>query len=92
MLLKALTEGRVSGTSTLQVPDGILGAVLISTDSTNAAVVTVQRIDGAGKTIFSISTKTPLFVAGPFSLEGATAVYYSVSGTGATAQFYEWVN
>jgi hypothetical protein len=92
MLIKALTNGRISGTGTAIVASGMLGAVLISTDGTNAAVVTVQRNDASGKAVFSISTKTPLFVAGPISLEEADVAYYSITGTGAAAQLYEWIN
>lgn len=94
MLLKALTDGSVAGTGTLTFPSnfqgGILGGVLITTDGTNAAVVTVQRTDSSGKTIFKISTKQPLMIMAPFGMEGATVAYYSVSGTGAAAQFFEW--
>lgn len=96
MLLKPATNGAVSGTGTAFIESRILGAVLISTDGTNAAVVTVQKDDSSGRTVFSISTKTPLFIMGPIGIRdtanaASQQAYYSVTGTGASAQFYEWV-
>ena len=92
MLIKALTNGRISGTGSLDVSSGILGGALITTNGSDAVTVTVQRVDSGGKTIFSVSTTVPMFAAGPMSLEGATTAYYSISGTGGTAQLYEWIN
>ena len=92
MLIKALTNGRISGTGSLEVSSGILGGALITTNGTDAVTVTVQRVDSGGKTIVSVSTTVPMFVAGPFSLENSLIAYYSVSGTGGTAQLYEWIN
>jgi hypothetical protein len=92
MILKALNSGRVSGTGTVTVNSEILGGVLITTNGSDAVTVTVQRVDSGGKTIFSVSTTVPMFAAGPMSLEKSDAAYYSVSGTGGTAQFYEWIN
>jgi hypothetical protein len=86
VILKALTDGGVTSTDTLTCASGLFG-VLISTDATNAATVTVQRVGSGGKTVFDCH-----FVVGPISLEDSTALYYSVSGTGATAMFYEWIN
>lgn len=94
MLLKALTDGSVTGTGTFAFQSsyqgGLLGGVLITADGTNAATVTVQRNDSNGKTVFKLVTKTPLMIKAPISMEGAQGGYYSVSGTGAAAQFFEW--
>lgn len=92
MILRALTNGAVSGDQTLEVKSGILGGVLITADGTNNAVVTVRRVDNAGKPILQVTTKIPLFPTAPFHLEDATSIFVSVSGTGAAAQFYEWVS
>ena len=97
MNLRTLTDGRVAGTGTLTLqgshnPGGKLGAVLISTDGTNAAVVTVQRSDASGLTLFSMSTKTPIDVQMPIDSQGTSTLYFSVTGTGAEAQFYEWID
>lgn len=91
MLLRALFDGSISAPASAKVGSGIVGGVLITTDGTNAAVVIVRRGDSAGKQVFKISTKTPLFVKAPIGLEGTTDAYCDVSGTGAAAQFYEWL-
>ena len=91
MILNPLTDGKVTGTAELIIPSGILGGVLISTNSSNAAVVTVQRNNASGKKVFDISTIAPAFLIGPVSLEDTDIAYYSVTGTGASVQFYEWV-
>ena len=91
MLLKTLTAGAVSGTDTLTVKGFIIGGVLITTDGTNAAAVTIRRDDASGKILFQISTKTPIFASGPFSTEETSRIYLSVTGTGGAAQIYEWI-
>jgi hypothetical protein len=91
MVLRPLTNGSFSGTQTLTVNACIIGGVLITADSTNNATVTIQRENDTGKEVFEIVTKVPLWIAGPFSLEGARTAYVNVSGTGAAAQIYEWV-
>ena len=90
MNLRALTDGAVTGTGTVKVSRYLIGAVLISADGTNAATVTLQQDDSGGKKIFEVVTKTPLFVDACISTEGSEHVYYSVSGTGASAQLYEY--
>lgn len=94
MLLKALNDGSVTGTGTFAFSSsyqgGILGGVLITADGTNAATVTVQRNDANGKTVFKLVTKQPILIKAPISMEGAQLGYFSVSGTGAAAQFFEW--
>jgi hypothetical protein len=96
MILRALTNGAVIGSNALKVASGIIGGVLITTDNTNAASVVIYRSDGGGnqgaKAIFSISTKTTIWVGAPFTIEEAGYVLVVVSGTGASAQIYEWVN
>jgi hypothetical protein len=91
LILNALTDGKVSGTGTLTIPSGMLGGILISTNSSNAAVVTVQRDDANGKKVFDISTIAPAFLIGPVALQDTDTAYYSVTGTGASVQFYESV-
>lgn len=91
MVLRPITNGSVTGNNTLTIASQIVGGVLITTDGTNAAVVTVHRDDASGKEIFDISSKQPLWIAGPFSLEGTDQAYVTVSGTGAAVQIYEWV-
>ena len=89
MLLKSKTAGKVSGTGTITLDTGILGGVLISTDGTNAAAVVIQKTNSSGEKVLDVSTKQPLWVGAPMDV-GAT-MYYDISGTGASAQLYEYV-
>ncbi len=96
MLLKPVSDGSVTGTGPLTFENLTLGGVLITANGTNDATVTLQSKDSNGFTVFKIVTKSPLFVAGPFSIVDADGkpqetAYFSVSGTGAAAQFFEWI-
>lgn len=91
MILRALTNGKVSGVHTLIVPSQIVGGVLITTNNTDAASVTVRRIDANGLPIIDISTVTSMFVGAPFGMDDTDRIHVTVSGTGASAQIYEWV-
>lgn len=96
MILRPLTPGAVSGTGTLTVGSRTLGGVLISTNNTNAATVVIKTNDSSGYEVFDISTLSPGFHIAPIRLEapGESAtetLYYDISGTGASAQLYEWV-
>ena len=95
MILNPVSDGSVTSTGTLTFNSRILGGVLITTDGTNAAVVTLQTVNGSGRKVFQISTKSPIFVAGPISISDVNgdpqqAGFYDVAGTGAAVQFYEW--
>ena len=92
MVLRKLSNGRISGTGTIQCKSFILGGVLISTNNTNAAAVQIRRDDVNGKLLFDISTITSMFATAPISTEGTQTLYYSITGTGGSAQLYEWVD
>ena len=95
MLLKVLTNGDVSGTGTVQCGSnegsGILGGILITTDNSTLGVVSIKRNDTNGKEIIKISTKTTMWINGPFSMEGTNNVFYNISGSGCSATLYEWI-
>ncbi len=90
MILNPVSDGSVTGTGTLEFLSGLLGGVLITADGTNDTTVTLQRDNSDGFTVFKIVTKSPQFIPAPFNL-GSKVGYYSVTGTGHGAQFYEWV-
>jgi len=91
MLLKAITNGSVTGNGTISCVSTICGGVLITTDGTNAVTVVVRRLDANGKKIIQIVSDSTIWISGPFSLEGTEQLYHEVSGTGGAAQFFEWV-
>ena len=74
MILKAPTNGSVSGTGTLTCESRLFGGALITSDGTNAAVVTVQNDDANGTEIFDVSSKIPFFANGPISC--SNQIYY----------------
>ena len=92
MKLRALNNGAVTSTGTVTVPSATIGGVLVTADGTNNATISLKRDDTNGKEIFDLVTKSPGFFVAPVDTEGTTTVYYSVSGTGAAAQLYEWVS
>ena len=91
MLIKAITNGSVTSTGTVECESQIVGGVLITTDNTNQGTVILRRDDASGKQIIEIKTVTSMWISGPFSMEGTSALYHAVSGTGCEAQLYEWV-
>ena len=88
MLLRSLGV-KTTGTGTKDLTRGVFGGALISTDNTNAAVVQIRKGNSAGEVIYDLSTKTAGFHAwGP--IEADEIIYYSISGTGASAQLFEY--
>ena len=90
MILNPVSDGDVTGTGTLTFQSRILGGVLITADGSADATVTLQQDNSDGFTVFKLVTKSPIFIGAPINLS-SQAGYYSVTGTGAACQFYEWV-
>jgi hypothetical protein len=92
MILKPIgNDGSLTSTGTLPLDSRILGGVLITADGTNNATVIVRTDSATGQIIFKLVTKSPAFITGPIRNGGSNVLYYDVSGTGAAAMFYEWV-
>ena len=89
MLLRAKTDGTISGTGTLSLQSPILGGVLVTADGTNNATIIIRKTNSSGARIFHVVTKQPLWVGAP--VEAASVVYYDITGTGASAQIYEYI-
>lgn len=93
MLLRSLTAGAVTGTGFVKVPSGLFGGILISADLTNSATIIIRKSDDSqiitGDIIFHVVTKISFAPFAPFQC--GEWLYYSISGTGAAAQIYEWV-
>ena len=90
MVLLPLSDGSVADTGTLAIQSGILGAVLVTADSTNLVTIKLHKDNSSGPVAYQIVTKVPIFTAGPIRID-SQVLYYSVTGTGGAAQFYEWV-
>ena len=89
MVLNPVTAGTISGTGTVAVQSGILGAVLLTANGTNDATVVLRKDNSSGAIVYNLVSKAPLFTAGPIRID-SQSLYYSISGTGASAQLYEW--
>lgn len=89
--LKAINDGSVTSTGSMTCESKVFGGALVTADSTNNATIIVRRNDGSGKQIFKIVTKSPGFFAAPILTEGTATLYYDIAGSGAAAQFFEWV-
>jgi len=90
MMLRALTGEKVTGTGTLDLTRKLLGGIVLSADGTNAAAVVIRKDSSSGDIIFDLSAKQPGYYLG-WPIEAADRIYYSISGTGAFAQIYEYV-
>ena len=93
MQLHSLTNGAITGTGTLKrTGGGAFGGALINTDNTNAMTVAIHLNDANGKKIFNAATISSGFFIAPIDDEGADCLYYSITGTGGTAQLFSWVS
>ncbi len=90
MVLNPLSDGSLTGTGTLAVQSGILGAVLVTADSSVDVTVKVYKNNSSGPVIYQIVTKLPIWTPGPIRID-SQVLYYDVSGSGGAAQFFEWV-
>ena len=88
---RALTDGNVTGTGTVTCGQGNVAGVLLTANGTNDATVILRRDDGSGKQLFDVVSKSPGFMLAPIDTENTATVHYTISGTGAAAQIYEWV-
>jgi len=79
-----------TGTGTVTLDGFLFGGVDLNSDGTNAGTVVIRENDANGKVLLSISSVVGKTVLAPFKAKTHT-IYYSISGTGADAMLYEWV-
>jgi len=91
MILREISAGKISGTGTLTIGRNMtVGGIVISADGTNNAAVVLRVLNVTGDIKFDMTTKNSLSVFAPIYI-GNSTVYYSITGTGATAELYEWI-
>lgn len=95
MNLTPLTAGKIAGTGTVQLQGsheegGLFGGALLTADGTNACVVVIRKDNSSGEILFDVSSKTPFFATAPIRVDGTKTLYYSITGTNASAMLYEW--
>jgi hypothetical protein len=93
--LTPLLDGPAQGTGTFVLDGhhevgGIVGVIAITTDGTNDATVVLRENNASGKVLFDLVTLIPMTPVTMIGVKTTQVVYYSVSGTGAKAQFFEW--
>ena len=79
----------LEGTGTVVCTAGMIGAVALTTDGTNAGTWVLRKDSSTGEIIFALSCKEGMFVT--MELLASDTVYYSVTGTGAKLQLFDYV-
>lgn len=87
--LKPITPGAVAGTNTIDLDENIFGGFLLSTDGTNAGTVTVHDENSSGEILAKITSVQSIAFVFPIRAKSGK-IYYSITGTGASAALYEW--
>lgn len=90
-MIQPITNTSVSGTETIICPNGYLGAVLITTDGTNAGTVVIRKDGADGQIMYNYSGKEAGFHEFNKGMLVGKTIYYSISGTGCKAQLFEYV-
>lgn len=87
--LKDISGGQVSGTDTITCKGRICGGLAIVADGTNTGTVVLKNDNASGNVVLQFSTSTPVTIFAPFDCN--ENLYYSITGTGCTAQIFEWL-
>lgn len=87
--LATISEGAIAGTGTIDLSGPVFGGVDVNADGTNAATVIIRDNDATGEILVHCITTVGKTFFGPFRA-ASKKIYYSISGTGATATLYEW--
>lgn len=88
--IKALFDSVKTGTGTVQMDGYLFGGVDLNSDGTNTGTVIIHEDSASGKVLVSFSSVVGKTIIAPFKAKTKT-IYYSISGTGADAMLYEWV-
>lgn len=88
--LAPLTSDTITGTGTLTLTKGknMFGGFDLNCNGTNAGTLIIRDTDATGKILVKTSSVVGKFGYAPIHCSGT--IYYSVSGTGASAFLYEW--
>jgi hypothetical protein len=90
MVIRPISAGAVSGADTISLDQNVFGGFVLSTDGTNAGTVTIRDTDGSGTILAQVTSVQSLAFIQPIRADSGT-VHYTISGTGASAMLYEWV-
>jgi hypothetical protein len=90
MIMQALS-GQISGTGTLDMPSYFFGGALITADGTNPATIKIRENNSSGSILMDISTTVSVRAIFPIKSK-SMKIYYSITGTGGTAQLFAGIN
>ena len=83
-----ITDDTVTGTGTITMKGELFGGFDLNCDGSNAGTLIVRDTGASGKILVKTNSVTGKIAYAPMPCSGT--IYYSVSGTGATAFLYEW--
>lgn len=91
--LKQITNGATTSTGTIILKSGpaTFGGYRLNTDGTNAGSLIVRDANVSGDIIVDVSSVSTISEYAPFYIPSGT-IYYSIGGTGADCQLYEWLD
>lgn len=88
--VRPITDGTVTGTGTITLDSYLFGGIDLNADGTNAGTVQIRDNNSSGTVIIDASSVNGKTIIAPFHAPSGK-IYYSVSGTGADAMLYEWI-
>lgn len=88
--VRPLSNGTLTGTGTLNLEGYLFGGVDLNSDGTNAGVVIIRDGSSTGTILLDTSSVVGKTIIAPFRCP-SQIVYYDISGIGADAMLYEWV-
>lgn len=80
----------VTSTGTITLTRQRLGGFDLNCDGTNEGTLIIRDTDSSGKVLVNTGSVVGKTMIAPIPCSGT--VYYSVSGTGADAMIYEWLD
>lgn len=85
-----LTSASVTSTGSvdLTTSESVFGGFDLSCNGTNLGTLVIRDSDASGRILVNTSSVSGKVAYGPMPCSGT--IYYSVSGTGASAFLYEW--
>jgi hypothetical protein len=88
--IKPITDGAIAGTGSIDLDGNIFGGFILNADGTNSASIEIRINDSAGEVLVDANSTISEAVFAPFRATSGR-IYYSISGTGASASLYEWI-
>lgn len=89
MHLNEISNGQISGTGTLDLDTNKLGGINMFSDGTNPCECVLRDGGPGGRIIFEQTVTGPQLFTMPLLVESGV-LHYTITGIGATVEFFEW--